>query len=80
MRQPPSSKSAHRESQRPACNTGRVPPALSESWPDMSMNKDTVETLAALATLATLPDLTPSQLFLVAVVLYLSKHDDSSDR
>jgi hypothetical protein len=46
----------------------------------MSMNKDTAETLTALATLVTLPDLTPSQLFLVAFVPYLSKHDTSPDR
>ncbi|MDP9696126.1 UNVERIFIED_ORG: hypothetical protein J2X79_003705 [Arthrobacter globiformis] len=44
------------------------------------MNKDTAEKLTALATLVTLPDLTPSQLLLLAVVLYLSKHDNSPDR
>ena len=46
----------------------------------MSMNKYTAETLTALATLVTLPDVTPSQLLLIAVVLYFSKHDNSSDR
>ena len=55
---------------------GRVPLALFESWPDVNMSK--AETLAALATLVTLPELTPSQFLLVAVVLYLSKHDNNS--